>query len=355
MRIEAEFLVAGAGPAGATLARLLAAAGHDVVLLHRASSWPGRIEVLPPGAHPLLDALGLLPLLERPDTARRCLGIRRAWGEATIRHDDFLRHPGGVGHAVDRDRFDAALRDLAVRAGVRLIDGRLRVAARKESGLAAMIAPPAAGDALEVAARIGIDATGRVAALARRLGAIRRRATHRVARRIVAAQDGDGDAPGWLGVATAKHGWWYGIAGPGGRGEAWFVSTNGHADAGLPPPVVTQAAGHDAQRGDGRLAEAGMSCLDALCGPGWLAIGDAATAFDPIASQGLWQALATANSAADALATGAPDALGRHALRVAAGWRAALGGLPAVYAAERRFADAPFWRTACSVHPVAAS
>ena len=101
MITRAEIVVAGAGPAGATVARLLAQAGRDVLLLHHDRGTPGRIEILPPGAGALVHALGLGPVLERPEIAIPCLGIQRAWGESTTHREDFFTHPGGIGHAVD--------------------------------------------------------------------------------------------------------------------------------------------------------------------------------------------------------------------------------------------------------------
>jgi len=87
--------------------------------------------------------------------------------------------------------------------------------------------------------------------------------------------------------------------------------------------------------------------LDRAAGDGWLAVGDAACAFDPLASAGIVMALRSGLEAA--------EALGRHL----AGDRAALGefderlglrfaeyrrGRRDLYRQEARWPESPFWR-----------
>jgi len=316
---QAEIAIVGAGPAGATVARLMAEAGREVLLLHSAQRQVRRLEVLPPGASPLVEALGLTRLLARPDIALPCLGIRRSWASAGIAFDDFLRRPGGTGHVVDREAFDAALRDSARLAGARIVEGARLTGARRVAGGLLM----ECGTAV-ITARFAVDATGRVGAFARRLGATRIVDTPLFARRVQA------DATcraGWLDVAAMPHGWRYDVSGPGGAREAWLLS---------------RRAG-SAQSS----SLAGMARLDCAAGEDWLAIGDAASAFDPLASQGLWQALASALSAADTLrasSTTRRPALVQHARRIAETWDRTRLELPGIYAGAERFVDQPFWQ-----------
>ncbi len=335
MTARADIIVAGAGPAGATIARLLAQAGRDVVLLHHDRGSAVRIEILPPGAGPLMRALALAPLLDQPEIATPCLGIRRAWGDATTRHEDFLAHPGGTGHAVHRLAFDAALRAMAVRAGVRLLtNARVTNARRDPAGVVVAFADGAG----QITARIAIDATGRVAALARRLGACRHRDRPLFARRMAMARTTTPDpwSRAWLSVASTERGWWYGVG-----GECWFLGDTPRTVPDAAPPFVTATSTLASPL---RCVEAGMTRLAPCIGKNWLAIGDAATGFDPLAAQGLWHALASALSASDALAATRRDALVEHAARIGATWEATRCGLADIYAAERRFPTASFWR-----------
>ena len=80
-----------------------------------------------------------------------------------------------------------------------------------------------AGD-LILAAGVAIDATGRPAVLARRLGAKRC-----VMERLVAVRSENShanaaeDEPTWLEVQSLGQNWSYRVAGPGGRFETWSV------------------------------------------------------------------------------------------------------------------------------------
>jgi flavin-dependent dehydrogenase len=50
-----------------------------------------------------------------------------------------------------------------------------------------------------------------------------------------------------------------------------------------------------------RTVSANSSRLDRFCGPGWLAVGDAASAYDPLSSQGISKALESGLRAAQAI------------------------------------------------------
>jgi flavin-dependent dehydrogenase len=94
-------------------------------------------------------------------------------------------------------------------------------------------------------------------------------------------------------------------------------------------------------------------------GEGWLAVGDAAASFDPLTSQGMPNALASAIAGADAIDrwfAGDRSALGRYAATVVAGWRDSLAQLAAIYAAVDRWPHALFWaRQSRPVAPFAAT
>jgi hypothetical protein len=89
------------------------------------------------------------------------------------------------------------------------------------------------------------------------------------------------------------------------------------------------------------------AALDRCAGEGWLAVGDAATAFDPIASQGLPNALASGNAAAHAAHRwlgGEQGALERYAAEMSAAYDFYLAGLRRHYQLERRWPDCTFWK-----------
>lgn len=187
------------------------------------------------------------------------------------------------------------------------------------------------GGGATIVARVAVDATGRVSALSRRLGAKRI-----VVERIVAERGSAGRAseraasPTWLEVEGSGASWSYGISGPGGRHERWHVQRGNDRRA---PPR-------------GKRADASSAGLSSAAGEGWLAVGDAATSFDPVTSQGLVNALATAVAAGLLVSPRGLDAeaVGIYSGAVAATFRNSEKGRAQVYEVlhlqSRRLAEA---------------
>lgn len=273
-------IVAGGGPAGLTVARLLALRGWRVVVAAGGSRAVRRLELLAPEAMRTIAALGLEALLADRAIARPCLGIRRPGLRAEF--EDFLRHPAGHGYVVDRVRFDACLRDAARAAGAEILP--LRVTGLASDG-AALRVRGGAGDGTLPLTGILVDATGRAAMVARRKGAGIAFRDRRVAELIEDKDDPDaGDAPAWLDYRSDAGGWTYRIRGPAGSVQTWRVLYGGATT----PGAI-------------RTVDASACILSRAAGEGWIAVGDAAMSFDPIASQGLFNALSSALAASGLL------------------------------------------------------
>ena len=200
---RAEILVAGAGPAGATIARLLAAKGRHVVLVDPGHLRMSRLELLAPPALGVIEALGLAQILDDNSISTSCLGIRRAWGPSAPDVEDFLCHPRGQGFVVDRAGFDARLRLAAERAGAQILQGRVVAVRQTSNCLLVTVEDEGRYDA--IAAPLVVDATGRPAALARRLGA-RRTQQHRLVAELLKRDVHRETSPyaKWLHVAAAN-------------------------------------------------------------------------------------------------------------------------------------------------------
>ena len=95
------------------------------------------------------------------------------------------------------------------------------------------------------------------------------------------------------------------------------------------------------------IASARSAVLEPAIGGGWLAAGDAAISFDPLSSQGLFNALFTGLAAAEAVDShlnGNQLSLTQYHQTIGAIFNAYQQKLAATYAAERRWPDAPFWQ-----------
>ncbi|MEV6976869.1 tryptophan 7-halogenase [Kitasatospora sp. NPDC093806] len=374
--------VAGGGPAGAVAALVLARAGHRVVLLDGeptvepptveapatgpASATPAAFKIgesLPPAARPLLRDLGLLDGLLAAGHPRST-GVDAAWGSSALHGTSHLFDPYGHGWHLDRLRFDAFLRDAAVAAGAE--PRHATVLARIGDRL--LVRERGGGAVTELRARWAVDATGRRCVIGRRYGR-RHRQDRLVAayavfrdRRSPADRPHPADVEARTVVEAAPHGWWYTTPVPAGRLVAHLT------DADLADPalrtaegfrrglartrhVAARLAGHDlAATPVPRWAPAHGLRLSPAAGPGWLAAGDAALAFDPVSSQGILAALHTgARAGATVAACLAAPARTAAALD---GYTAFLDGIATAYARnhahtydqERRWPLSPFWR-----------
>ena len=160
-----DVVVVGGGPSGATAAADLARAGHKVALLDRA----GRIKPCGGAIPPRLIADFDIPddqIVARITSARMV--------SPTARHVDIPIDNGFIG-MVDREHFDAFLRDRAVAAGADLVDRHLpRHRARRRRHRASPTATRPRASAPRLPTRLVIGADGARSNVARARGPRRR-------------------------------------------------------------------------------------------------------------------------------------------------------------------------------------
>ncbi len=206
-----------------------------------------------------------------------------------------------------------------------------------------------------------VDATGQRAAFARLAGARRRIADRLIYdRRPVPARRRRRALAELTLLEARPYGWWYAARLPGDTAVAALTTDPEtcrrlglrHPTAWLCRLAETR---HLGARLDGSaLDPAGLAAwpassfrLDPAHGPGWLAAGDAAAAYDPLCSQGIHKALATGIAAGDAIArhlAGESDTFEDYGAAVARGWDEFLRLRAHLYALENRWPDEPFWR-----------
>ncbi|MGE3349510.1 MAG: NAD(P)/FAD-dependent oxidoreductase [Ramlibacter sp.] len=371
-----DVLVVGAGPAGAATA--LALAPHcRVGLAGRAVPCGPRIgESLPAAARTLLADLGLWDAFKaqghRPAWSRVSL-----WGGPDESCHDAVFDPHGPGWHLDRARFDALLRQQAVlRGAVGLYPSELRDMHRASVGAnrwRCLLQTP--DGPREVLCRLLVDATGRAARLVRQAGGDIVRMDRLVCLHAWLPPHPQGPAarPGTTLIEADADGWWYSADLPsGGSVLAWHTDSDlpearacGNAQALIARALQTQlirerCTGYQQPLADGpryegaghgglqlHIAPAHSQRARRAAGDDWLAVGDAALAFDPLASQGLMNGLymglaaaatATRHLAGDAHAL--PEWAG-HAAHIAGVYRA---NLARYYALESRWQGSSFWR-----------
>lgn len=353
-----DVLVAGGGPAGCAAAVTLRshAPGLAVAVVEASEYGGERVgETLAPHAAEVLDHLGVGDAF-RARGHHPAYATAAAWGDAVPHVNEFVFHVRQVGWHLDRGAFDAMLAERAGACGASVLSGvRVRDAVRADGGWRVTLS---SGRVLH--ARFLVDATGSGAMLARRIGSARSRACDRLAGFIRFYREAEGGAPHTL-VEAFADGWWYTAPLPEGRRVVACMTDTDVARTLRPDddacwdallrttaPMVCDALGRSTQDGAPVVRAARPRRLDPPCGDGWIAVGDAASTFDPLSSQGILKALRSGIFAAyavgDLLATGDGTGMERYRAFVRREFEGYLRSRARYYAEEARWPDHAFWR-----------
>jgi flavin-dependent dehydrogenase len=353
---HADVAIVGGGPAGLATAIALGRAGLATVVFERTDYGAPRVgEHIPPGTKPVLAALGLADVLAS-DRHARCPGIRSAWGSDEPEDRHYLFHPHGDGLNLSRPDFDLSLAALAERSGAAVVtQARLTALARADGGWRLGVETPWA--AVETQCKLVIDATGRTAAVGKRLGAkpVVYDELVGLCGRVTAAAPRNNIVL----IEALAEGWWYSAGLADGSVIATFLTDPELIDTSKAKQPDTwlrylDQAPMTAGRitGPGQVAElhvrtARTQRLDQPIGDGWLAVGDAAMSYDPLSSEGISKGLEWGKKAAAvaaALCRGDPAPSQAYQDEIGRTFAGYLVTRYRYYAAEKRWPDAPFWR-----------
>jgi flavin-dependent dehydrogenase len=354
-----DVAVVGAGPAGAATAIRLASVGRAVILLGGSQSSAARGgEVVGPDVRSILTQLGAWEDF-LGSGAQPAHGIWSSWGSGQLTAKDFILSAEGPAWRVDRSRLDGALLAAARRADVPLALGCRRFIVRR-TPIGWRIHARGSSETPTVDCRLVVDATGRAAAVARANGA-RWLARDRVVALVALLEPKPAmhvSADDVLLVESVPAGWWYSLVVPSGHLVATFVTDADLVRRGSRTLVRAWEEALDATeftrlRAAGfvrvslHVRNAGIGRLDRAVGPGWLAVGDAASTIDPLSGAGIAKALAgaiLAGGAAHQALSGSETELESYAHRLQTEFETALRVGASYYDSERRWSDCPFWR-----------
>ncbi len=302
--LKADVVIVGGGPAGAAIALALARSGIVPIVLEANSSPQMKVgECLPPTINPLLDHFGLTERLRRRNLPS--YGNRFVWGSNSIEERDFIFGSTGAGWRLDRANFEEELKQAATEAGAHWHYGRRVVACSRENDTRFILTVK--GDGVEAyRSNFVVDATGRSVRLAGSLGA--RRIIYDRLIAVAGFFDEDAAAPAeddsFTLVEAVASGWWYSSRLPGGKLIAVYMTDGDLLDHALRQTdgwlALLNKTKYTAQRvckyssGDPtppRILPAQTVRLTTVTGDGWLAAGDSAVAFDPLASHGISMAM----------------------------------------------------------------
>lgn len=369
--LDLDVVILGAGPGGAAAALALRQRGVErICLVERTTTRHERARLGESLSPTGLRDLGVLGVPHAASDWQRA-GHRphhatySAWGRDECECDDFLRR--GQGHAwhVDRTRFDEHLRSAALEQGVELLDSAELLSLGHRHGGIWELFLDRHGETVRLSCAAIVDATGRNAMAARRLGAERVWTDKLVAVRC----EVEGAWPaGTSFVATTALGYWYAAAGAGDRvvlllfTDGDLLRRSGARDPScllrhwrtcpalrerLPPPQRL--------RSEPTVVPAPSAFSRRAGGPGWVAVGDALMSFDPLSASGIGGALSDAIAASgviEAWVRRADSSDGeqcwrqaglQYAARARRSWEAFRGQQADLYLRESRFSTEPFW------------
>jgi flavin-dependent dehydrogenase len=344
--------IIGAGPAGLAVALLcrLAQVPTAIVSIVR----PGALqlpETLPAMGRRHLETLDVWKAFNQAGFDRH-LSMSSAWGTAELTERHSIYNPWGPGWYLDRPRFDQLLLDAAIHRGASVISPARLVRVSRERELWTLYLDHPQHQVLT--ADFVVDASGRSSAFARHRG-IRRFNLDRlisVAVQCTPALTQDRQAL----VESAPSGWWYSV--PSGRMLALAYFTDATSDPAqwrttgsllslLDQTIHTKRRVGEITSAMPHTRVASTSFLPELQGPGWLAVGDAALSYDPLASQGVLSALKSGIFAWETISSyleGQADSAHAYEENERKSFAHFLNEWRHFYSMEGRWPSAPFWK-----------
>lgn len=353
-----DVVIAGGGVGGSATALSLLARDPDlrVAIVERSAYDTVRVgETIPGHTAILLRRLGVWNQFVRQGHLRTS-GSCAAWGGPELHFNESTFSAYGAGWHLDRTAFDGLLASQAEARGATVLRGFAVGNPRRRGAGWEMDIIGAARRSIR--GRFLVDATGRRTIVARTRNTMRLVKDHLLGMCLLF--DDRSTAPDSLTLVEAQaNGWWYSATVPGRRIVAAFMT-----DADIahrlhmrdPATLLARlrAAPHTSARlGDAVLAGnptvmlAASRRLDRVAGPGWLAVGDAASTFDPLSSLGIFKALRSGILGSYAILNfldGDERGLAAYESTAAVEYDAYLAKRTQLYDEERRWPESEFWR-----------
>jgi len=359
-----DVLILGGGPAGTSTALHLARSGVSVALVERNYYQKESMgETIHPSVKQQLQNMGIW--------ARFCedqhfpsYGNRSAWGDDLLKENQFFFNPYGTGWHLDRNRFNKMLINSAEQAGVRVItDERVCLLSKCLAGGWTM---KLEGRKETLSARLLIDATGRSGN-----GSSFSEAQRVIIDRLIGIRGVMSLKSGvrrdlYALTEAVEDGWWYSAYVPSGNLVVYFftdvdlaktrdyLSIDGWVLS-LRKTIYTQLRSSFCLNEEKLVVRtASSSCLNKVVGENWLAVGDAACAFDPLSSFGIQKGLYMGEKAAltviNYLKFGNLSILQKYEDEVKKSFNSYLMQRVKFYSIEQRWPNSKFWqRRRCSV------
>ncbi|CAM1340925.1 tryptophan 7-halogenase [Tenacibaculum amylolyticum] len=315
---KTDILIIGGGIAGC-IAAISLAEHFSVTLVDKLVTPVDRVgESLAPAAQRILKKLGILDALSKTDIQelfQENTGMQSYWGSDRVQFVDHLRNPDGCSLSLNRKKFASYLREFSKKKGVSCLWGyKLYQSNFLDKTWHVSFVSDTSKERKEttIKAKFVIDATGRNSHFARAIGIQR---THFDKLMSCWISFPNTSVNTMSTIVAEQFGWWYSAVIPEQKRvlsfqtdsdlleRSNFKSLSNFLALVQKSPIIQQLISNTDMNDitfHGTVS-ANSTRLEKVAGEQWIAIGDAAISFDPLSSQGMFNAMATAIQASELL------------------------------------------------------
>lgn len=308
--IDTEIVIIGGGIAGC-IAAISLADKYKITIIDKLLNPLDRIgESLAPASQRIFRELALLdndPNLNTENLYLKNLGMQSYWGSDQVHLIDHLKNPDGFVRNLDRKAFESYLRDTTAKKGVHCLWGNKLYNSTYKNNKWEINAKSNTiknRETFVVNADFVIDASGRQAHFAKSIGVKRITIDNLITCWITLPDNSENKMST---IIADELGWWYSAVTPNNKRVISFQTdadlidkntfknldsflhfANKHAKI----QKLIQTSSKDIEfKGT---VSANSTRLENPTGNQWIALGDAAISFDPLSSQGMFNAMANA-------------------------------------------------------------
>ena len=352
---EFDVAIIGGGPSGSAAATVLSMKGYSVAIIERSNYSRFKIgETLPPKVNPILNNLGIGEVqmqIHIPSFANSS-----SWDSASLTENNFLYHPFGNGWHLDRNTFDREMIGNSISSGSHLfMETNINSLSQNTCGIWSLnISNPFLNTTIKC--KFIIDASGRVAYLNKK---------HKGKKicydKLVAITSVTKNKPcektNYTLIEATEMGWWYCADIPGNKMIcSYFTDGDIYKQN---SKIINNYFKHKLKETNHIKERCKVpSIISNICsastyfstqrhGLNWLAIGDAAMAYDPLSSSGILRALKEGTESGEIIHnyfTGDINSIDKFASTYDAKFKKYLLERSNYYNMEKRWPDSIFWK-----------
>jgi len=358
-----DVVILGGGPAGLAAAiAIRASINASVLVVDKQAPGEERVgESCPPEIVLLLKKLGVAKEFYRAGH-ETCPGYASVWGRADKGYNDFIVNPMGPSWRLNRTEFDAMLANKAEESGAQLAWSTCFLGTQesneKESSHTLFLAQADNPVTEKIQAGFVIDASGFQARFARTMN-INKVVDDKLIATVRFAKVSEGRGSKQIQIEAIEKGWCYHALLPNQKVVSMIVAEKESARAlrengyqgfegalSATSFISTCTAKLSLEEPSYHTYPIHSGILPKLEGHNWMAIGDAASSFDPISAQGIYKGLShglLAETKVTAWFENNKSELSDYSDQIKQQYKIYQRNRAHVYGLERRWDDSDFW------------